>query len=113
MSSAVEAHEVERHERGPRRAALGQERVEVAARVVAEHDRLAIDQRLVRREAANRVGDPLKRFRESALRRLQTRTRSPWFRARMRKPSSLISCSRFAKLAKESWPRAVGGSGAY
>jgi hypothetical protein len=38
-------------------ARSGHERVEVAASVVAEHDRLAVDQRLVHVEAANRVGD--------------------------------------------------------
>jgi hypothetical protein len=34
--------------------------VEVTAPVVLEYDRLAVDHRLVRREAANRVGDPRK-----------------------------------------------------
>jgi hypothetical protein len=61
---AVEAQKVEGHERGLDAAALGQERVEVAASVVLEDDRLAIDHRLVRREAAHRLRDPGKAVRE-------------------------------------------------
>jgi hypothetical protein len=38
--------------------------VEVAASVVNEHDRLAVDHRLVSREAANRLRDPRKTVRE-------------------------------------------------
>jgi hypothetical protein len=55
-----ERQKVEGHECGHLPAALGQERAEVALSVVLEHDRLTLDHRLVRREAANRVGDPRK-----------------------------------------------------
>jgi hypothetical protein len=43
---------------------LGQERMEVAASVVLKDDRFAVDQGMVRTEAANRLGDPLKTIRE-------------------------------------------------
>jgi hypothetical protein len=44
--------------RGLRSAALGQERNEGAPSVVAEHDRLAVDERRVHGQSANRRGDP-------------------------------------------------------
>jgi hypothetical protein len=53
----------------PRRWSLtaetrAEEGIEVAAAIVTKHDRLAVNQRLVRREAANRVGDPEKTIGE-------------------------------------------------
>jgi hypothetical protein len=51
---AVTAQKIERQQRGLRSAALGQERMEVAAPVVLEDDRLAVDQRLIPGKAADR-----------------------------------------------------------
>ena len=44
-------------ERGLRSAALGHERAEIAPPVVSQYDRLAVDQRAVAGEAANRLGN--------------------------------------------------------
>ena len=48
---AVEAHKIEGHQRGLCAAALGRERAEVAAPVLPQDHRLAVDERLVCREA--------------------------------------------------------------
>ena len=49
---------VEGNEHGLGAAALGQERQEVAASVLAQHDRLAVGERAVAGEAANRLSEP-------------------------------------------------------
>jgi hypothetical protein len=67
--------------------------MEVAATVVLEDDRLAVDQRLVRKRPRTASAILRKRSVKSAARRLQTRMRSPCFQARTRKPSYLTSCS--------------------
>jgi hypothetical protein len=61
---AVETQKIEGQQRGHEPAVLGQERVEVASTVITEDDRFDIDQRIVRRKAANRFGDPLPSDRE-------------------------------------------------
>jgi hypothetical protein len=54
---AVETEKVERHECSLRAAAFGHERPEVAASVIAQHHRLAVDERPVHIETANHLGD--------------------------------------------------------
>ncbi|HEY1863156.1 MAG TPA: hypothetical protein VGG77_05570 [Roseiarcus sp.] len=54
---SLEAHKIEGHERDLRAAALGQEGAEVAAPVLPQHDRLAVDQRPVHIEGADRLDD--------------------------------------------------------
>ena len=65
-------------------AALGHERTEVAPPVVTQHDRLAVDERFVHRQAAHRPAIPKNRSVKSAPHRAQTLTRSPCFKAMMR-----------------------------
>jgi hypothetical protein len=57
-SSRLRRRRVEGNEHGLGAAALGQERQEVAASVLAQHDRLAVGERAVAGEAANRLSEP-------------------------------------------------------
>jgi hypothetical protein len=57
-SSPFEAQEIEGDQRGLPLAAVGQQRAKVAPPVVPQHHRLAIDERLIDRQAAHRLNDP-------------------------------------------------------
>ena len=53
----IEARKLEGHERGSRAAALGQERPEVAAPILTQRHRFAVEERAVAGEAAKRLGN--------------------------------------------------------
>jgi hypothetical protein len=55
---AVEAQEIEGDEAGARAAGLGAQRPEVAPSIGTEHDRLAVDQRVLGGQIADRLRDP-------------------------------------------------------
>ena len=60
----VEAEKIEGDEAGLRAARLGAQRPEVAPSVGTEHDRLAVDQRAVGGQIADRLRDPWQSVRE-------------------------------------------------